>query len=216
MRVEPDLSFERRLWRGGCTYIAGLDEAGRGALAGPVAVGAVILPESARTVRRAAAPLPGVRDSKQMTLAEREAAAPRIRQYALAWGVGFASAEEIDADGIVAATRLAALRAIHELQLFPDYLLTDFRLELPELDVAQTALVKGDAHCLSIAAASVLAKTARDALMCVLDSQVPGYQLSRHKGYGTRAHIEALERIGYSPIHRKSFSIKNSLQPSDG
>ncbi len=213
MRVEPDLTFERRLWRGGMRYIAGLDEAGRGALAGPVAVGAVILPALAQgSHRRGLALLKGVRDSKLMTPEEREAAAPHIRAYALAWSVGFASAEEIDADGIVPATRLAALRALCELQVFPDYLLTDFRLELPQLDVAQTALVKGDERCLSIAAASVLAKTTRDALMREMDAQVPGYGLSQHKGYGTRAHIEALARIGYSPIHRKTFSLKNSLR----
>lgn len=215
MRVEPDLSFECRLWRGGLKYLAGLDEAGRGALAGPVAVGAVILPRlSAARRRHGDALLAGVRDSKQMTPDEREAAVPHIRQVALAWSVGFASAEEIDTDGIVAATRLAALRAIRELGIFPDYLLTDFRLELPELDVAQTALVRGDACCLSIAAASVLAKTARDALMREMDSQVPGYGLSRHKGYGTRAHLEALARIGYSPIHRKTFTLKNKSQRS--
>ncbi len=194
-------------------YIAGLDEAGRGALAGPVAVGAVILPQHARA--RLAALLRGVRDSKLMTPAEREEAAPRIRACALTCAVGFASAEEIDADGIVPATRLAALRALHDLQVFPDYLLTDFRLELPELDIAQTALVKGDTRCLSIAAASVLAKTARDALMREMDFEVPGYGLGQHKGYGTRLHIEALQRIGYSPIHRKTFSIKKSLQYLD-
>lgn len=208
MRAEPDLDFERRLWRGGLKHIAGLDEAGRGALAGPVAVGAVILPE--HRLSHVAAALKGVRDSKLMTPAEREAAAPRIRQYALAWAVGFASAEEIDADGIVPATRLAALRALRDLSLFPDYLLTDFRLELPELDVAQTALVKGDMRCLSIAAASVLAKTARDALMCEMDARLPGYGLGRHKGYGTRAHVMAIQQLGRSAIHRKSFTLKSN------
>lgn len=207
MRVDPDLSFERRLWKSGIQYIAGLDEAGRGALAGPVAVGAVILPGSTSARLRAA--LQGVRDSKQMTPREREEAAPHIRAAALAWAVGFASAAEIDTDGIVAATRLAALRAIEGLSIFPHYLLTDFRLELPELDLPQTALVKGDARCLSIAAASVLAKTARDALMREMDLQVPGYGLGRHKGYGTAEHVLALQCKGYSPIHRKSFSLKS-------
>lgn len=207
MRVDPDLSFERRLWKSGIQYIAGLDEAGRGALAGPVAVGAVILPDS--TTARLRAALQGVRDSKQMTPREREEAAPHIRAAALAWAVGFASAGEIDTDGIVAATRLAALRAIEGLSIFPHYLLTDFRLELPELDLPQTALVKGDARCLSIAAASVLAKTARDALMREMDLQVPGYGLDRHKGYGTAEHVLALQCKGYSPIHRKSFSLKS-------
>ncbi len=208
MRVNPDLNYERRLWKGGIQYIAGLDEAGRGALAGPVAVGAVVLPHGAGA--RLRTPVV-VRDSKQMTPSERAEAAPRIRQAALAWAVGFASAAEIDTDGIVAATRLAAMRAIESLSVFPGYLLTDFRLELPELDIPQTALVKGDAHCLSIAAASVLAKTARDALMCEMDQQVPGYGLARHKGYGTTEHLLALQCKGYSPIHRKSFSIKSKV-----
>lgn len=207
MRTDPDLTLERQLWKSGLTYVAGLDEAGRGALAGPVAVGAVILPWGSRvssTSRR----LRGVRDSKQMTPAQREEAAPRIKQVALAWSVGFAPAEEIDALGIVTAVRLAALRALQDLGILPDYLLTDFRLELPELDISQTSLVRGDACCFSIAAASVLAKTARDALMRELDEQIPGYGLGTHKGYGTRAHRLALQRMGHSPIHRRSFSVK--------
>ncbi len=150
----------------------------------------------------------GVRDSKQMTPEEREQAAPRIKGIALCWGVGFASAAEIDSDGIVLATRLAALRALDQLFVVPDFLLTDFRLELPELDIPQTALVKGDTRCLSIAAASVLAKTARDALMREIDLQVPDYGLGRHKGYGTAEHLLALQCKGYSFIHRKTFRIR--------
>jgi len=206
MRIDPDLAFEHRLWQSGLTYIAGMDEAGRGALAGPVAVGAVILPNK----RRLSSTLNGVRDSKQMTPLAREQLAPLIKESALAWNVGFASSEEIDSLGIVAATRLAALRALEALSVFPDFLLTDFRLELPELDVPQTSLVKGDVKCLSIAAASVLAKTARDALMCELDSQYPGYGLGKHKGYGTPFHRQALKRLGYSDIHRKTFTFHES------
>ena len=219
MHTDPDLSFERELWKSGLTYVAGLDEAGRGALAGPVAVGAVILPNDAgwalpsrrikgRGTKKATHPLGGVRDSKQMTPLQREAAAPRIKQLAVAWSVGLASAEEIDSQGIVQAVRLAALRALRDLGIYPDYLLTDFRLELPELDVCQTSLVKGDVRCLSIAAASVLAKTVRDALMRDLDGQVPGYELARHKGYATRAHRLALQRLGHSAIHRRTFTVK--------
>jgi ribonuclease HII len=204
MRIEPDLSFEHKLWQGGLTYIAGMDEAGRGALAGPVAVGAVILPNKSSRLLSA---LSGVRDSKQMTPLAREQLAPRIKEFALTWNVGFASSDEIDSLGIVAATRLAALRAIETLSVFPDFLLTDFRLELPELDIPQTSLVKGDVKCLSIAAASVLAKTTRDALMRGLDSQYPGYGLGKHKGYGTPFHRLAMKRLGYSTIHRKSFSF---------
>lgn len=205
MRANPDLSFEKILWQSGFQTIVGLDEAGRGALAGPVAVGAVSLPNKTHllsTLKRA-------RDSKQMTPLARDSVSPLIKEVALAHAVGFSSAEEIDWLGIVAATRLAALRALETLAVIPDYLLTDFRLELPELDISQTAIVKGDALCLSIACASVLAKTARDALMRELDAQYPGYQLGKHKGYGTQAHRLALKRLGYSFIHRRSFAFKN-------
>jgi len=205
MRVNPDTFFESLLWDSGYLYIAGFDEAGRGALAGPVAVGAVILPNDRALLSET---LAGVRDSKQMTPLEREALAPRIQAAALTWEVGFASAGEIDSQGIVCATRLAALRALNGLSLSPQYLLTDFRLELPQLDISQTALVRGDALCLSIAAASVLAKTARDELMRDLDQHYQGYGLGRHKGYGTQAHRSALKRLGVSPIHRKSFHLK--------
>jgi ribonuclease HII len=200
----PDLTHETNLWTH-YKYIAGLDEAGRGALAGPVAVGAVILPCDSSGLLQ---DLAGVRDSKQMTPLERDSLAPRIKETALSWCVGFASAEEIDTLGIVPATRMAALRALQGLALFPQYLLTDFRLELPQLDISQTALVKGDALCLSIAAASVLAKTTRDQLMRELDSQYQGYGLGKHKGYGTQSHRLAMKRMGVSPIHRKSFHLK--------
>jgi ribonuclease HII len=206
MIVNPDLTYESHLWPY-YKHIAGLDEAGRGALAGPVAVGAVILPKSDPTVLSST--LSGVRDSKQMTPIERESFAPRIQEKALTWSVGFASAEEIDAHGIVPATRLAALRALQGLSIPPQYLLTDFRLELPQLDIPQTALVHGDALCLSIAAASVLAKTARDELMRELDLQYQGYGLGQHKGYGTQSHRLALKRMGVSPIHRKTFQVKD-------
>lgn len=204
-RVNPNTFFESQLWKSGLLHVAGLDEAGRGALAGPVAVGAVILPSRKARLSRT---LAGVRDSKQMTPLERETMAPRIKEIALTWSVGFASSDEIDSQGIVCATRLAALRALDGLSLAPQYLLTDFRLELPQLDIPQTALVKGDALCLSIAAASVLAKTARDQLMCELDLCYQGYGLGKHKGYGTLAHRSALERLGFSAIHRKSFTLK--------
>ncbi len=204
MIENPDLTYEKHLWPH-FRAIAGLDEAGRGALAGPVAVGAVILPQDEALLTRA---LAGVRDSKQMTPLERELLAPRIQETAVTWYVGLASSEEIDSLGIVRATRLAAVRALEGLSLPPQYLLTDFRLELPHLEIPQTALVKGDALCLSIAAASVLAKTARDALMRELDSQFPDYGLGKHKGYGTQTHRLALKRLGFSSIHRKSFTLK--------
>jgi ribonuclease HII len=204
MIQNPELTYEINLWTH-YRYIAGLDEAGRGALAGPVAVGAVILPtEPARLLQA----LAGVRDSKQMTPLERESLSPRIQEIARTWCVGFASAEEIDTLGIVPATRIAALRALQGLTVSPQYLLTDFRLELPQLDLSQTSLVKGDALCLSIACASVLAKTARDALMRELDSQYQGYGLGKHKGYGTQSHRLAMQQKGTSPIHRKTFQVK--------
>jgi len=204
MVPNPNLKFEKKLWQ---TYplIAGLDEAGRGALAGPVCVGAVILPNDNP---RLSSTLSGVRDSKLLTHLQRDALAPRIKATVISWSVAFASAEEIDALGIVPATRLAAMRAIELLTQFPDYLLTDFRLEVPELDIPQTSIVKGDQKSLSIAAASILAKTARDKVMCELESQYPNYGLEKHKGYGTQAHRHALKRIGFSSIHRKTFRIK--------
>jgi ribonuclease HII len=205
MQVNPDTFFESQFWKNGLFHVAGFDEAGRGALAGPVAVGAVILPTDEALLSQT---LAGVRDSKQMTPLERQSLAPRIKEVALTWSVGFASAEEIDTQGIVHATRLAALRALSSLTLSPQYLLTDFRLELPELDISQTALVKGDVLCLSIAAASILAKTARDELMCTLDTHYQGYGLGKHKGYGTQSHRSALKRLGISPIHRKTFKVK--------
>ena len=205
MRVDPDTSFETDLWNSGLQHIAGLDEAGRGALAGPVAVGAVILPNDKTLLTST---LSGARDTKQMTPLERDSLVPKIRASALAWAVGFATAEEIDMQGIVRATRLAALRALHQFTITPQYLLTDFRLELPQLEIPQTSLIKGDARCLSIACASILAKTERDALMCELDSQYPDYGLAKHKGYGTQAHRSAMMRLGLSPIHRRSFKLK--------
>jgi ribonuclease HII len=205
MISNPDLNYEKKFWRGGFKFIAGLDEAGRGALAGPVTVAAVILPYDNPHLART---LSGARDSKQMTPLARARLAPRIREIACAWGIGFASAEEIDSLNIVPATRLAALRALETMQMLPDYLLTDFRLELPELDISQTALVKGDQRSLSIAAASILAKTARDEFMCSVDSEYPQYGFAYHKGYGTLKHRATILQIGHSPLHRKTFVLK--------
>lgn len=205
----PDLNFERQLWDQGIRCIAGIDEAGRGALAGPVAAAALIFsPDPSLPTR-----LDGVRDSKQMTPLTREYWAGCLKNVALAWGVGFASCEEIDALGIVPATRLAVHRALQQLLPQPQHLLVDY-LPLPEETLPQTSLVKGDARSLSIAAASVLAKTSRDALCRELDVQYPGYGFARHKGYGTAAHLAALERLGASPAHRRSFEpVKKGIIP---
>jgi len=199
----PSLEFEQIFWKDGFTRIAGIDEAGRGALAGPVAAAAVILPVRAGL----RGTLSRVRDSKLMTPLERERWAPRIQETALSWGVGLASANEIDALGILPATKLAAARAIQVLSLAPEALITDY-LIFPEIDLPQTALVKGDRLSLSVAAASVLAKTARDALMRELDGQYPGYDFARHKGYGTWRHRAAIRQLGRCPLHRTSFSIR--------
>lgn len=207
MNPSPDLFHEKKLWKN-YQYVAGLDEAGRGALAGPVCVGAAILPPSRARIFSG---LEAVRDSKQLTPRQRELLAPRIKALALAWGIGFASAAEIDELGIVPATRLAAARAVEALAIFPEFLLTDFRLELPELDLPQAALVKGDQRSLSIACASILAKTARDALMTGLDAQYPQYGFARHKGYGTLSHCRAIAQSGYSQLHRRTFEIKKGF-----
>lgn len=196
----PDLSFEVALWSRGVRLVAGIDEAGRGSLAGPVAAGVVILPPDAGLAQR----LDGVRDSKEMTPAERERWAGRLAEIALGYAVGFASVAEIDQQGVVPATRLAACRALQALSICPQHLLLDY-LELAEVPLPQTSLVKGDARSLSIAAASIFAKTRRDALMCDLDQQYPGYGLAAHKGYGTARHRQALGELGYSAIHRKTF-----------
>lgn len=198
----PDLEFEKALWQAGISWVAGIDEAGRGALAGPVAAAAVILPAEAELPGL----LAGVRDSKQMTPAQRSFWSVQIKKIASAWGVGFASAEEIDQLGILPATRLAAERALGELSLAPDHLILDY-LFLPDYCLPQTSLVKGDQRSLSIAAASVLAKTTRDACMVILDEQFPGYGFARHKGYGTEGHCIALRKLGMSSVHRQSFHL---------
>jgi ribonuclease HII len=198
--MNPTLAVEFALWQQGVSLIAGLDEAGRGAWAGPVSAAAVILSPAADLIER----LRGVRDSKQMTARQRAFWAEKIREAALAWGVGFASCTEIDEIGIVPATRLAMRRALQRLELAPEHLLID-ALRLPEVALPQTAVIKGDASILSIAAASVLAKTERDAWMVKLECDYPGYGFARHKGYGTAAHRAALESLGACAEHRMSF-----------
>ncbi|MCP4142824.1 MAG: ribonuclease HII [Chloroflexi bacterium] len=199
----PDLKIEKRLWKKGYIHLGGIDEAGRGALAGPVTAAVVILPNMPRLKKK----LAGVRDSKEMTIKERNHLEPLIKEIALSWGIGFASPAEIDEIGILPATKLAAKRAVEALSLTPDYLITDY-LHLPDIDIPQEKFIKGDMRSLTIAAASVLAKTARDTEMCLLDEQVPGYGLSRHKGYGTKQHREAIQKLGKSYVHRQSFNLK--------
>ncbi len=203
----PDLSFELPLWAGGLSRLAGLDEAGRGAWAGPVYAAAVILPPCPDVLDN----LRGVRDSKKMTPRQRAYWAEKIRVSAAAWGVGAASNEEIDAHGIIAATRLAMKRAVQGCGCQPEQLLID-ALRLPGIPLPQLVLIKGDARSLSIAAASVLAKTARDAWMVELGEKYPEYGFAHHKGYGTRRHQEALARVGPCPYHRMSFAPLRMLE----
>lgn len=211
----PDLSFEEALWHQGLTRVAGVDEAGRGALAGPVAAGAVVLPNNQPEVM---ARLHGVRDSKVMTAGERSIWAGVIKAIATAWGVGMASADEIDKFGIVPATCLAASRALEQLGVAPQHLLVDY-LTLPDVGVPQTALVKGDARSLSIASAAILAKTTRDALLVDLDGAFPGYHFTENKGYGTLIHRQAIITLGPCCQHRRTFSpvsAWDSLFPPQG
>ena len=209
MRIQPDLSLETPLWQAGLLALAGLDEAGRGAWAGPVAAAAVVLPPPGDTLLEL---LPGVRDSKLMTARQRGLWAGKIHAAAVAWAVGWAACEEIDSLGILPATRLAMQRAVAQLGLPPEHLLID-AVRLPALPLPQTALVRGDQRSLSIAAASVLAKTARDAWMTDLDEQYPGYGFAAHKGYGTARHRRALDKLGPCPQHRLSFAPLRARLP---
>ena len=178
----------------------GCDEAGRGCLAGPVVAAAVILPEDF------AHPL--LNDSKQLTERQRELLRPIIEQEALAWGVGSVSPEEIDQINILQASFLAMHRAIDDLILRPQLLLIDGNRFTPYPDIPHECIVGGDGKYMSIAAASVLAKTHRDALMLSLATEYPGYGLEGHKGYPTPAHKAAIRRLGLTPIHRKTFAIR--------
>lgn len=189
-----------RLWMRSAAMIAGVDEAGRGPLAGPVYAAAVVL-DPARPIR-------GLADSKLLTPARREVLAGRIRERALAWQVAWADVEEIDALNILGATLLAMRRAVLGLQVRPELVLVDGNRLPPIADCCDRAetVVQGDALVRAISAASILAKCARDALMGTLEQAYPGYQLVTHKGYGTPEHLAALGRLGPSPVHRSSFA----------
>ena len=197
----PDLRFERELWEAGIEYVAGIDEAGRGALAGPVAAGVVILPQN----NEIQGILQGVRDSKQLPPKGRARWLEVIEGCAVSCQVGFASADEIDEIGIMAATRLAAKRALERTTPAPQHLLIDW-ISLPETGLPGTSLVKGDARSLSIACASIAAKVRRDEILIELDETYPGYSFAGHKGYGTEKHLQAIGESGPCPIHRRSFA----------
>ena len=197
----PSFAYELEYRRQGFRFIAGVDEAGRGALAGPVAAAAVIVPE----LGAPAGVWAEVRDSKQLRPAVRETLAAAVRAEALAHAVGMASAAEIDEMGIAPATRLAMTRAIAALQPAADFLLIDW-VRLSALALAQVSFARADALSVSVAAASILAKVARDAHMVQLDGVHPGYAFAAHKGYGAPAHLAALQQLGPCPEHRHSFA----------
>lgn len=199
----PDLSYEKELWLKGVKLVAGIDEAGRGALAGPV-VAAVVIPPVDTNLGEV---WYGVRDSKMMSSLARQSWSQRIKETAIGYGIGSASNQEIDTSGIVKAIHLAIRRALEQLENHPQHLLTDY-LFLDELSIPQTPLVKGDSRCLSIAGASILAKVYRDELMSHFDQSYPAYNFKQHKGYGTFAHRQALQTLGPTPIHRLSFNYK--------
>lgn len=203
--LAPDFEWEIRLWQRGKRLVAGLDEAGRGAMAGPVSAGALVFPPDPGLQ----AALEGLNDSKKLSPAARAAWAHSLKEIALAWGVGMATSEEIDALGIASATRLAMVRALQAMRVDPEHLLIDF-VRLTEVGIPQDALIKGDARSLSIAAASILAKTARDAWMEAYEHEHPGYGFAQHKGYGTAAHRAAMQRLGLSAIHRRSFQWRRA------
>ncbi|NOK06016.1 MULTISPECIES: ribonuclease HII [Myxococcus] len=197
-RIRKLLRFETELWEQGHTHIAGVDEAGMAPLAGPVVAAAAVLPKGFR--------LKGLDDSKKILDAEkRESLAEAIKRDAVAWAVGRAEVEEIDRINIYHAGLLAMRRAVEGLSVKPDHLLVDART-VPECSVPQKGIIKGDALSLSIAAASILAKTTRDRWMAELDAQYPGYGLAAHKGYPTPQHLQVLREKGVLPIHRRSFA----------
>jgi len=199
------ISFEKELWEKGFRFIAGIDEAGRGPLAGPVVAAAVVFPQNIEPFL--------FKDSKKLSEKKREKLFYEIFEKAVSVGVGFADSLEIDELNILNATKLAVKRAISSLSVEPDFLITD-ALKIEEFEENSLVLVKGDEKSFSCACASIVAKVVRDFIMKDLAKFFPKYGFEKHKGYGTKAHIEAIRENGLSPIHRKSFKIKSLEQPS--
>ncbi len=205
MSLLPNFNEEKQLWSLGYHLVAGVDEAGRGALAGPVVACAVILPSDFNPVW-----LGLVRDSKQLHPSRREFLYQAIQNEAIAIGTGIVSPQDIDSLGILKATWLAMEASIRQLSCQPHFLLID-GTALPNLAIPQRKIIRGDKICFSIACASILAKVTRDKIMKELDQIYPGYGLARHKGYATQEHLTCLQRLGPSSIHRYSFApIKNN------
>lgn len=207
IRHTPSFAEEKKLAMQGYRFIAGIDEVGRGALAGPVVAAAVILPRHLN-----AAWLRQVKDSKLLTAKKREYLFDYIQEAAISTGVGIVSRQIIDARNIVQATRLAMKQAIEQLSPPADTLLIDF-LALPEVPLPQKGIINGDGLCFSIACASIIAKVTRDRIMVKLDTVYPGYSLGKHKGYCTKEHVASLNRLGPSPIHRRSFRPVKEMLP---
>ncbi|MFL8709273.1 ribonuclease HII [Clostridioides sp. GD02377] len=200
-RLETINIFENEGYNKGYLYIGGIDEAGRGPLAGPVVASVVVFKKDTK--------IEGVNDSKKLSEAKRDELFEVIKKEALDYGIGIVNNEEIDEFNILNATYMAMKKAINCLKQAPDYLLVD-AATIPGIDIAQNPIVKGDSKSISIAAASILAKVTRDSIMYQYDRVYPEYGFKSHKGYGTKEHYEAIEKHGITPIHRKSF-LKNIL-----
>jgi len=195
----PSLDMETALWSQGISRIAGVDESGRGPLAGPVVAAAVVFPDFCW--------FEGVRDSKKMTRRQRDIVYQVIGSKSIAWGIGVVSHDEIDRINIYQASLKAMKIAVRNLGIVPGHLLVDGRAA-PDIPVSSTTVIRGDNRCFTIAAASILAKVTRDRIMMELDNEFPQYGFARHKGYGTRDHVEAIRTHGPSRIHRKSFKVR--------
>ena len=201
LRLENMLSYEKELYIQGLSLIAGVDEVGRGPLAGPVVAAAVILPKKCK--------IRGLNDSKKIPKKKHLEIFQAVQDQALAVGIGIMDNQVIDQVNIYEATKLAMKKAISQLSPQPEHLLIDaMKLELP---VSQTSIIKGDANSLSIAAASIVAKVTRDELMKEYDQQYPGYDFATNAGYGTAKHLEGLKKLGITPIHRTSFEPVKTL-----
>lgn len=201
LRLEKMLAYEKELYTQGIQLIAGVDEVGRGPLAGPVVAAAVILPENCK--------IPGLNDSKKIPKSKHKEIYEAVLQNAIAIGIGVKDNQVIDQVNIYKATKLAMMEAIGQLDPQPQHLLIDaMKLDLP---IPQTSIIKGDANSLSIAAASIVAKVTRDQMMEDFDCEYPGYDFAQNAGYGTANHLAGLHKLGVTPIHRRSFEPVKSM-----
>lgn len=201
LRLEKMLAYEKELYAQGIDLIAGVDEVGRGPLAGPVVAAAVILPKACK--------IPGLNDSKKIPKSKHKEIYEAVLQNAIAIGIGIKDNQVIDQVNIYEATKLAMMEAIGQLEPQPQHLLIDaMKLDLP---IPQTSIIKGDANSLSIAAASIVAKVTRDQMMEEFDCEYPGYDFTQNAGYGTANHLAGLDKLGVTPIHRRSFEPIKSM-----